>query len=138
MRNNVSLFNKEIVEKKQIRNISSNFYLKPEYFKKFTNETLFYIFYYMPRDTLQLFASEELYIRKWRYNIDYGIWFASDTYDNDKSNNEPYFYFNPNEWKTMKYVYGPLNPKAFLSESEIFKYNKQPEKSEKIEKSDSK
>ena len=130
MKKNVSLFNNEPTEKKQIKNISSNFYLKPQYFGKFSNETLFYIFYYMPRDTLQLLASEELHKRKWRFNTDYAIWFSVESQGegekNDKITSESYTYFNPNEWKICKYVYGPLNPKSFLSENEIFKYSKQP------------
>ncbi len=133
MKKSVSLFNDESTEKKQIKNINSNFFLKPQYFGKFSNETLFYIFYYMPRDTLQLLAAEELYKRKWRYNTDYAIWFTLEIGDlekessekTEKASSETYFYFNPNEWKVMKYVYGPLNPKAFLSENEMFKYSKQ-------------
>jgi CCR4-NOT transcription complex subunit 2 len=127
MKKNVSLINSEPTEKKQIKNISSNFFLKPAYFSKFSNETLFYIFYYMPRDTLQLLAAEELYKRKWRYNCDYAIWFTPEISDGEKSEkqNDAYLYFNPNEWKIMKYVYGPLNPKSFLTENEIFKYTKQ-------------
>lgn len=130
MKKNVSLFNDDAIEKKQIKNISSNFYLKPHYFSKFSNETLFYIFYYMPRDTLQLLASEELYKRKWRYNSDYALWMtveggAEGEKSGDKAGSETYLYFNPNEWKVVKYAYGPLNPKAFLSETEIFKYSKQ-------------
>lgn len=127
MKKNVSLFNNDPTEKKQIKNISSNFYLKPQYFGKFSNETLFYIFYYMPKDTLQLFASEELCKRKWRYNTDYSLWFISESsMDNEKSDKgDSFMYFNPNEWKMMKYTFGPLNAKAFLAENEIFKYNKQ-------------
>jgi len=129
MKKSVSLFNNEVIEKKQIKNISSNFFLKPQYFGKFSNETLFYIFYYMPKDTLHLLAAEELYKRKWRYNTDHTIWFTSESLvegdKGDKVGNESYVYFNPNEWKIMKYVYGPLNSKAFLTENEVYKYYKQ-------------
>ncbi len=126
MKKNVSLFNKDTVDKKQIKNISSNFFLKPQYFGKFSTETLFYIFYYMPKDTLQLLAAEELYKRKWRYNTDYTIWLTSESTDEKSSgDNNNYMYFNPNEWKIMKYSYAPLNMKAFLPENEIFKYGKQ-------------
>jgi len=122
--------NDDTVEKKSLKNINSTFFLKPQYFAKFSNETLFYIFYYMPRDTLQLLASEELYNRKWRYNTYYAIWFIPEILDtpekSEKSKDEAFLYFNPNEWKVMKYIFGPLNPKAFLSENEMFKYSKQP------------
>ncbi len=114
--------NNELTDKKQFNYNIPNFVLKQAYFEKFSNETLFYIFYYMPRDTLQLYAAEELYKRKWRFNTDYAIWFTNDG-ENEKKN-DSFLYFNPNEWKVMKYVYGPLNAKSFLSESEVFKINK--------------
>ena len=130
MKKSVSLFNNDLIEKKFIRNNSSNFYLKPQYFGKFSDETLFYIFYYMPRDTLQILAAEELYKRKWRFNTDYTIWFtlegAKENDKGDKSSAESYLYFNPNQWKVMKYLYGPINTKSFLSESELLKYTNKP------------
>jgi CCR4-NOT transcriptional regulation complex NOT5 subunit len=122
MKKKVSLFNNENVEKKSIKSINSNFFLKPTYFGKFSDETLFYIFYFMPKDTLQLLAAEELFKRKWRYNTDNTLWFSSDT--NEEKGSESFMYFNPNEWKTMKYAYGPLNMKSFLTD-EIFKYARQ-------------
>lgn len=36
--------------------------------KKFYEEVLFYIFYSMPRDVLQMLAASELYDRNWRYH----------------------------------------------------------------------
>jgi CCR4-NOT transcription complex subunit 2 len=126
MKKYISLINNDDVDKKQYPLTNMNFFLKPTYFAKFSNETLFYIFYFMPRDSLQLYAAEELYKRKWRFNTDYNIWFTTDTEidKNDKNTIENFLYFNPTEWKTMKYVYGPLNMKSFLSENEVFKYNK--------------
>lgn len=124
MKKKVSLFNNENVEKKQLKlNLNSN--IKPAYFSKFSLETLFYMFYYMPRDTLQLFAAEELYKRKWKYHSEYSVWFSTESSDQDKTMNELNMYFNPIEWKVMKYVYGPLNAKAFLSHDEVLKYIKQ-------------
>jgi CCR4-NOT transcriptional regulation complex NOT5 subunit len=126
MKKCVSLTNDDLIDKKQYGHNIPNFILKPTYFEKFNNDTLFYIFYYMPRDTLQLYAAEELYKRKWRYNTDYSIWFTNEgeVEKNEKAKTENFLYFNPNEWKVMKYVYGPLNPKSFLSENEVFKINK--------------
>ena len=53
---------------------SMNSFLKPKFFNTFHENTLFYIFYYLTRDT-QLFAGE-IYI-KWDesiiINIKYGI-----------------------------------------------------------------
>lgn len=42
--------------------------LKPGLFNKFALETLFYIFYAIPRDILQAAAAHELYNRKWRWH----------------------------------------------------------------------
>lgn len=50
--------------------------LKTSHFGKFTLETLFYIFYNMPRDTLQAYAATELYNREWRYHKDLKLWFT--------------------------------------------------------------
>lgn len=62
MKNYVSLSNTELAEKpKSNKNFTQKLVLKPNYFGKFTDLTLFYIFYYMARDSLQLFAAEELY-----------------------------------------------------------------------------
>ncbi|KAL5579773.1 hypothetical protein UlMin_012215 [Ulmus minor] len=45
------------------------------YFAKFTVETLFYIFYSMPKDEAQLYAAKELYNRGWFYHKDHRLWF---------------------------------------------------------------
>ncbi|KAI5296384.1 hypothetical protein KEM52_003248 [Ascosphaera acerosa] len=44
----------------------------------FSNETLFYIFYSMPRDIMQEFAAEELMARKWRYHKVKRLWLTRD------------------------------------------------------------
>jgi hypothetical protein len=53
--------------------------LKWEYFTKFQNETLFYIFYSLPKDILQSLAALELYRREWRYHGDLKIWLKART-----------------------------------------------------------
>jgi len=62
MKKSVSLFNNDASEKpsKIPKHYFCKPFLKPTHFNKFTHQTLFYIFYYMPRDTLQIFATEEL------------------------------------------------------------------------------
>lgn len=52
--------------------------LRSSHFNKFQAETLFYIFYNMPRDVLQLLAAVELYERNWRYHKDLKLWFSCD------------------------------------------------------------
>eukprot|EP00899_Mesostigma_viride_P029261 jgi/Mesvir1/951/Mv17505-RA.1 len=49
--------------------------LQPNNFKKFQLETLFYIFYSMPRDEAQLLAALELYNRGWYFHRE-GKWVA--------------------------------------------------------------
>ena len=44
--------------------------LKTSHLSKFQLETLFYIFYAMPRDVLQAYAAQELYQRDWQYHRD--------------------------------------------------------------------
>jgi len=46
------------------------------YFSKFNEETLFYIFYSMPRDTIQINAAEELSRRNWLYHTKDKFWFS--------------------------------------------------------------
>merc|ERR1719253_2309354 len=50
--------------------------LKTSHLSKFQLETLFYIFYSMPKDTLQVYAAKELYNRDWRYHKELKLWFA--------------------------------------------------------------
>ena len=41
---------------------------KAAHFQKMEDSTLFYIFYGIPRDVLQIFATQELYRRNWVYH----------------------------------------------------------------------
>ncbi|XVE59182.1 hypothetical protein DITRI_Ditri05aG0025100 [Diplodiscus trichospermus] len=45
------------------------------YFSKFTADTLFYIFYSLPKDEAQLYAANELYNRGWFYHKEHRLWF---------------------------------------------------------------
>lgn len=49
--------------------------LKTGHLSKFQLETLFYIFYALPKDVLQAYAAQELYAREWRYHVDLKLWF---------------------------------------------------------------
>ncbi|XP_012572755.1 probable NOT transcription complex subunit VIP2 isoform X2 [Cicer arietinum] len=49
--------------------------LRKLYYTKFSVETLFYIFYSMPKDTAQLYAADELYERGWSYHKERCFWF---------------------------------------------------------------
>lgn len=122
MKKNISLSNNDPVEKKMSKNNFQSNSLKPTYFEKFHIETLFYIFYYMPRDALQNYAADELSKRFWKYHIDLALWFSMENSSNNEEKNlENFYYFNPNEWKICKYGYGPLNKNSFMLESDIVK-----------------
>ncbi|KAG6605494.1 putative NOT transcription complex subunit VIP2, partial [Cucurbita argyrosperma subsp. sororia] len=77
------------------------------YFSKFTLETLFYIFFSMPKDEAQLYASNELYNRGWFYHKEQRFWFIR------VSNMEPlvktktyergsYLCFDPQTFETVR------------------------------------
>ena len=122
MKKNISLSNNDSVEKKMSKNNFQSNSLKPTYFEKFHIETLFYIFYYMPRDALQNYAADELSKRNWKYHIDLALLFSMENSNiNEEKNLENFYYFNPNEWKICKYGYGPLNKNSFMLESDIVK-----------------
>lgn len=74
--------------------------LRSSHFTKFQLETLFYIFYNMPRDVLQLLAAVELYKRKWRYHKDLKLWFSCDAEAMQSSYEQgKYVYFDIKSWE---------------------------------------
>ena len=104
--------------------------LKTSHLSKFTLETLFYIFYCMPRDTLQVYASKELYSRDWRYHKDIKLWLtrsrgaaeqaaggaaaAAGAVDGD------YVFFDVGAWETRVFRDTHiLQPHKFLTEEEL-------------------
>ncbi|KPI42496.1 General negative regulator of transcription subunit 2 [Cyphellophora attinorum] len=44
----------------------------------FSDETLFYMFYSMPRDYIQILVAQELMERKWRYHVHEQMWMMRD------------------------------------------------------------
>ncbi|KAL9262803.1 putative NOT transcription complex subunit VIP2 [Drosera capensis] len=82
--------------------------LRPIYFRKFQTDTLFYIFYSMPKDEAQLLAANELYDRHWLFHKEQRFWFKrpqnmelsarGPTYERGS-----YVCFDPTKWeKTVK------------------------------------
>ncbi|CAG8491372.1 8339_t:CDS:2 [Paraglomus occultum] len=73
----------------------------------FSDETLFYIFYSMPRDILQEYAAQELYNRNWRYHREHRLWLTKElgtepitktaTYESGT-----YIFFDPTTWEKVK------------------------------------
>ncbi|KAK6935943.1 NOT2/NOT3/NOT5, C-terminal [Dillenia turbinata] len=89
------------------------YYAKPPpplhkgFFSKFQVETLFYIFYSIPKDEAQLYAANELYNRGWLYHRELRMWFIwpanmeplvkTPTYERGS-----YLCFDPNSWETVR------------------------------------
>ncbi|GMJ00781.1 Negative on TATA less2a [Hibiscus trionum] len=77
------------------------------YFSKFTVDTLFYIFYSMPKDEAQLYAANELYNRGWFYHKEHRAWFIrvpnveplvkTNTYERGS-----YHCFDPKSFETIR------------------------------------
>ncbi|XP_068311746.1 probable NOT transcription complex subunit VIP2 isoform X6 [Pyrus communis] len=77
------------------------------YFSKFSVETLFYIFYSMPKDEAQLYAANELNNRGWFYHKEHRLWFIrvpnmeplgkTNTYERGS-----YHCFDPNTFETVR------------------------------------
>jgi len=70
------------------------------------DETLFYMFYSMPRDALQDAAAAELYNRQWRYHKELRLWLMKDqTSEQSKTptfERGSYIFFDPNSWEKVK------------------------------------
>ncbi|KAG2375100.1 hypothetical protein C9374_010104 [Naegleria lovaniensis] len=93
--------------------------------EKFSDETLLYMFYAMPRDVLQLVAARELTKRGWKYHKPTQLWFIRDVSVNDfvqtpDGEKGTYFYFDVQTW-TRKRKAGVIlsydmlyNPTPFL------------------------
>merc|ERR1712091_459262 len=74
--------------------------LKTSHLSKFQLETLFYIFYAMPKDVLQAYAAQELYNREWQYHQDLKLWFKrGSTTDGLSTTTNQYIYFDINSWE---------------------------------------
>ncbi|XP_022944311.1 probable NOT transcription complex subunit VIP2 isoform X2 [Cucurbita pepo subsp. pepo] len=77
------------------------------YFSKFTLETLFYIFFSMPKDEAQLYAANELYNRGWFYHKEQRFWFirVSNMEPLVKTNTHErgsYLCFDPQTFETVR------------------------------------
>lgn len=75
----------------------------------FSDETLFYIFYSMPRDIMQELVAEELMGRKWRYHKIERCWLTRDeTYpgpvdvERGVSERGVYLLWDPASWKKVR------------------------------------
>ncbi|KAI5484388.1 nuclear-transcribed mRNA catabolic process, deadenylation-dependent decay [Trichomonas vaginalis G3] len=79
-------------------------FIQPEFFKKYDNDTLFFIFFYSPGTPQQYFASKELKSRGWAFNITQKTWFRAvgeptDSESDFQTGKFEYFdHKNPESW----------------------------------------
>lgn len=73
--------------------------LRSSHFSKFQLGTLFYIFYNMPGDVLQLLAAIELYARTWHYHKGLKLWFSCDAQILSSYSRGVYVYFDIKAWE---------------------------------------
>lgn len=78
----------------------------------FSDETLFYIFYSMPRDYMQVLVGQELMERKWRYHMREQMWMMRDENSQGYANNGDgtaeqgyYIWWDKNLWKKVRRAY---------------------------------
>jgi len=81
----------------------------------FSDETLFYIFYSMPRDIMQELVAEELMGRKWRYHKLERCWLTRDEsypgpvdVERGVSERGVYLLWDPASWKKIRVCSVPL------------------------------
>ncbi|CAN0049609.1 unnamed protein product, partial [Ectocarpus fasciculatus] len=75
--------------------------LKPDHLNKMHMETLFYMFYSMPRDQLQTAAAVELYRREWWFHADLRLWMKmrAPPADSQAAQTSPHFlFFDVSTW----------------------------------------
>ena len=95
--------------------------LKTGHLSKFQLETLFYIFYALPKDVLQAYAAQELYSREWRYHVDLKLWFKRAGPAESTGSGMQYIYFDINSWERRLFN-GSMNQNitsGLLSEDDI-------------------
>jgi len=89
--------------------------LKTAHLGRFSLETLFYIFYNMPRDTLQAYAAAELYNRGWKYQQELKTWFVMQEEPGQASR---WVCFDPATWE-KQYYFKPVDAASFLTEDDV-------------------
>jgi hypothetical protein len=72
-----------------------------------TEETLFYIFYTMPKDSMQEAAAVELTNRNWRYHKELQLWLTKDPLSEPiqqtaQAESGIYIFFDPTTWMKVK------------------------------------
>ena len=87
---------------------------KLENLAKIHMETLFYMFYSMPKDIMQAYAAQELYKRDWKYHSELKVWL--------KQRPQDVVYFDMNAWEQRQFntaTYRGNISAGFLTEEEV-------------------
>ena len=86
-------------------------------------ETLFYLFYSMPKDLLQACAAQELYRRDWRYHGELRLWMKLRTQHElmQLQVNIQFLYFDVSGWEARLFTtqFRGNIMTGFLTEDEI-------------------
>ncbi|KAL7747664.1 transcriptional regulator [Sorochytrium milnesiophthora] len=82
----------------------------PQKIASFSDETLFYIFYSMPRDITQEAAANELFNRNWRYHKDLRLWLTKDpsgetVLKTATSERSTFIFFDVTGWEKVRKEY---------------------------------
>lgn len=97
--------------------------LKPEHLSKFQVDSLFYMFYAMPRDVLQTSASLELHRRDWRYHAELRVWLKARSPQElmQGQPNVQYVFFDASAWEARLFTGNARAPLAngFLTEEDL-------------------
>ena len=80
----------------------SEFKLKPQHLKQFSLPTLFYSFYNLPGDILQLLSAQELSARGWKYHPEIKRWFRQAA-SGDVPTSSGLIHFDPSRWEERAY-----------------------------------
>lgn len=80
--------------------------LAPIKLPRYGDDFLFFLFYMLPNDFMQLAAAQELYNRDWRYHKDERVWItrAPGMPPAEKTTNYErgtYYYFDPTNWRRV-------------------------------------
>lgn len=74
--------------------------LKLEQFTKLQLETLFYMFYVLPKDIVQALAGQELSRREWKFHTDLKVWIKTRSAQEQQQSHPgvQFIYFDLNGW----------------------------------------
>lgn len=103
--------------------LSLNPFFTADHLTKFQIETIFYLFYSMPKDLLQACAAQELYRREWRYHGELRLWLKMRSQQEllQVQPNIIFLYFDVSGWEARLFVsqYRGNIASGLLTEEEV-------------------